>query len=85
MALRRMLEAANNDASFTSQEKGLYVLQPVFSSHSAVKERNAVMLLSSCLADPEEFLNKLFQLLRVEPLLKIRYLLLLLSAVSPPP
>uniref|UniRef100_A0A3P9IJ97 ubiquitinyl hydrolase 1 n=1 Tax=Oryzias latipes TaxID=8090 RepID=A0A3P9IJ97_ORYLA len=43
MALRRMLEAANNDASFTSQEK-----------------------------DPEEFLNKLFQLLRVEPLLKIR-------------
>uniref|UniRef100_A0A3B3CL59 ubiquitinyl hydrolase 1 n=1 Tax=Oryzias melastigma TaxID=30732 RepID=A0A3B3CL59_ORYME len=43
MALRRMLEAASNDASFTSQEK-----------------------------DPEEFLNKLFQLLRVEPLLKIR-------------
>lgn len=25
------------------------------------------------LSDPEEFLNKLFQLLRVEPLLKIRY------------
>uniref|UniRef100_A0A3Q2E8M2 ubiquitinyl hydrolase 1 n=1 Tax=Cyprinodon variegatus TaxID=28743 RepID=A0A3Q2E8M2_CYPVA len=43
MALRRLLEAASSDASFTNQEK-----------------------------DPEEFLNKLFQLLRVEPLLKIR-------------
>nr|XP_046236264.1 ubiquitin carboxyl-terminal hydrolase CYLD [Scatophagus argus] len=43
MALRRLLEAANSDTGFTSQEK-----------------------------DPEEFLNKLFQLLRVEPLLKIR-------------
>ncbi|KAK7910469.1 hypothetical protein WMY93_015153 [Mugilogobius chulae] len=43
MALRRLLEAANNDAGFTNQEK-----------------------------DPEEFLNKLFQLLTVEPLLKIR-------------
>ncbi|XP_037335756.2 ubiquitin carboxyl-terminal hydrolase CYLD isoform X1 [Pungitius pungitius] len=43
MALRRLLEAANSDTGFTSQEK-----------------------------DPEEFLNRLFQLLRVEPLLKIR-------------
>ncbi|XP_029310673.1 ubiquitin carboxyl-terminal hydrolase CYLD [Cottoperca gobio] len=43
MALRRLLEAANNNMGFTNQEK-----------------------------DPEEFLNKLFQLLRVEPLLKIR-------------
>ncbi|XP_037538661.1 ubiquitin carboxyl-terminal hydrolase CYLD [Nematolebias whitei] len=43
MALRRLLEAANSNMGFTSQEK-----------------------------DPEEFLNKLFQLLRVEPLLKIR-------------
>ncbi|KAM9426830.1 ubiquitin carboxyl-terminal hydrolase CYLD isoform 1-T2 [Pholidichthys leucotaenia] len=43
MALRRLLEAANSDTSFTNQEK-----------------------------DPEEFLNKLFQLLQVEPLLKIR-------------
>ncbi|KAM9833034.1 ubiquitin carboxyl-terminal hydrolase CYLD isoform 1-T1 [Syngnathus typhle] len=45
MALRRLLEAANQDAGFTNQEK-----------------------------DPEEFLNKLFQLLCVEPLLKIRSL-----------
>ncbi|XP_019726711.1 ubiquitin carboxyl-terminal hydrolase CYLD isoform X2 [Hippocampus comes] len=45
MALRRLLEAANQDAGFTSQEK-----------------------------DPEEFLNKLFLLLRVEPLLRIRSL-----------
>ncbi|XP_029695462.1 ubiquitin carboxyl-terminal hydrolase CYLD [Takifugu rubripes] len=43
MALRRLLEAANQDMGFTNKEK-----------------------------DPEEFLNKLFQLLRVEPLLKIR-------------
>ncbi|XP_056156431.1 ubiquitin carboxyl-terminal hydrolase CYLD isoform X2 [Lampris incognitus] len=43
MALRRLLEAENNNTGFTNQEK-----------------------------DPEEFLNKLFQLLRVEPLLKIR-------------
>uniref|UniRef100_A0A8C6WE47 ubiquitinyl hydrolase 1 n=1 Tax=Neogobius melanostomus TaxID=47308 RepID=A0A8C6WE47_9GOBI len=43
MALRRLLEAANRDTSFTNEEK-----------------------------DPEEFLNKLFQLLKVEPLLKIR-------------
>ncbi|XP_057710566.1 ubiquitin carboxyl-terminal hydrolase CYLD [Corythoichthys intestinalis] len=45
MALRRLLEAAYGDASFTNQEK-----------------------------DPEEFLNKLFLLLHVEPLLKIRSL-----------
>ncbi|AWO97205.1 putative ubiquitin carboxyl-terminal hydrolase CYLD-like [Scophthalmus maximus] len=43
MALRRLLEAADRNTGFTSQEK-----------------------------DPEEFLNRLFQLLRVEPLLKIR-------------
>ena len=34
--------------------------------------RNVVTLLSFSPSDPEEFLNKLFQLLRVEPLLKIR-------------
>lgn len=84
MALRRLLEAANSDTGFTNQEKGVCVCEgksicvwnPVLTCYEqclcVIALRNVVILLLFCLLDPEEFLNKLFQLLRVEPLLKIR-------------
>lgn len=84
MALRRLLEAANSDTGFTNQEKGAYTsgcVREVGMSCNTLRGaqtmftislRNVAMLLSLCPSDPEEFLNKLFQLLRVEPLLKIR-------------
>lgn len=73
MALRKLLEAETTDAGFTNEEKGRV-------EH---KRRSQLLLPVTSLtgffayvcvyvSDPEEFLNKLFQLLRVEPLLKIR-------------
>lgn len=73
MALRRLLEAANSDTGFTNQEKGVCVRScACVCVHTAftISLRNVAMRL--CPSDPEEFLNKLFQLLRVEPLLQIR-------------
>lgn len=74
MALRRLLEAANSNTGFTNQEKGVCVCVCVWIPACACDQTeeccHAVFLLRP--SDPEEFLNKLFQLLRVEPLLKIR-------------
>lgn len=44
-------------------------MQSVFTSRD---ESDRILCVCVCVSDPEEFLNKLFQLLRVEPLLKIR-------------
>ena len=84
MALRRLLEAANSNTGFTNQEKGVCVCVcvclsvfvcvcvwiPACACDQTEECCHAVFLLRP--SDPEEFLNKLFQLLRVEPLLKIR-------------
>ena len=71
MALRRLLEAANSDTGFTNEEKGTAPeAPPVLCVVLLVQTEECC--LSAPLSDPEEFLNKLFQLLKVEPLLKIR-------------
>lgn len=87
MALRRLLEAANSNMGFTSQEKGVYTNVSCFCCLFVSSPLSYEGMLSRCsppvLSDPEEFLNKLFQLLRVEPLLKIRSGLYLFCLYAP--